>query len=105
MPTKQDEWFKRWNETKDRNDWLFEEYLREMSSIFETYCKNNKGMELTMSIINTVMDTDNNVDNNKIRFLQLYCQRKFFFICWCLLLLCLIVRLWTKTYHYIHSLT
>ena len=65
MPTKQDEWFKRWNETKDRNDWLFEEYLREMLSNFETYHKNNKGTELTMSIINTVTDTENNVDTVK----------------------------------------
>ena len=55
MPTKQDELYKRWNETKNRCEILLEEYLMETTTLHDIYEKDHKGSPLTLDIINQMM--------------------------------------------------
>jgi len=62
MPTKQDELYKRWNETKNRCEISLEEYLMETTTLHDIYEKDHKGSPLTLDIINQMMKSEDDVD-------------------------------------------
>ena len=62
MPTKQDELYKRWNETKNRCEISLEEYLMETTTLHDIYEKDHKGSPLTLDIINQMMKQKDDVD-------------------------------------------
>ena len=62
MPTKQDELYKRWNETKNRCEISLEEYLMETTTLHDIYEKDHKGSPLTLDIINQMMKSKDDVD-------------------------------------------
>ena len=62
MPTKQDDLYKRWNETKDHCEISLEEYLMETTTLHDMYQKDHKGSQLTLEIINQMMKLEDDVD-------------------------------------------
>jgi len=62
MPTKQNELLSRWEETKDRNDISLEEYMKTMTTLYETYKREHNGTSLTLELINEMMKGEDDVD-------------------------------------------
>ena len=62
MPTKQDDLYQRWIETKDRCEISLEEYLMNTTTLHDMYEKDHKGSKLTLDIINRMMKSKDDVD-------------------------------------------
>ena len=59
---KQDELYKRWNETKDRCEISLEEYLMDTTTLHDIYEKDHKGSPLTLDTITQMMKLEDDVD-------------------------------------------